>query len=343
MKRKTLDNLYMSALFMELYLITDSGISINNGISMLMEAEKDPLRHELLNEINRELEAGEYFFHALDKTSAFPHYAVKMVETGEKTGRLDNVFNSLSLYYERQEQIRLSMKNATLYPLILILMVLFVMLIIVTKVLPVFNDAFLMLGTSMGSLATTFFRAGLFINKNIIIFSVILVALVGMGIFLITADMPRKKIRSFFKNTKLSMAVATASFASAMSLCLKSGTDIDYALEMAEDLCRETALEEKIIICRKKISEGASFPEAVAAVELLSPLYCQMIKVGFDTGSSDIIMEEVSKRSQETASNAIDGLLVKVEPILVALMSLFIGLILMSVMMPLMTIMTSIG
>lgn len=343
MKEKPLDNLYLSAFFMELYLIMNSGISINNGISILAEAETDTFKKNLLNTIHEHLETGGYFFQALDKTSAFSYYAVKMVETGEKTGRLDHVFNSLSTYYERQEQIRQGIKNAALYPLILVLMVLFVMFIIITKVLPVFNDAFLMLGATMGTLAKMFFETGLFINKNIIAFTLLAAALVVFAIFVSVSQSFKRKLSFLLKNTKTSTAIATANFTSVMSLCLKSGTDIDYALEMAQDICRETALEEKISASREKISEGLSFIEAISQADLLSPLYCQMLKIGFETGSFDMVMEDIAKRSQEGAANAIDDLLVKIEPLLVIIMCLFIGLVLMSVMMPLMAIMTSIG
>ena len=86
---------------------------------------------------------------ALKKTGAFPGYLLNMVRIGEQTGRLDDVMQSLAEYYEKEASLAQTIKNAVTYPLIMIFMMILVIIVLISKVMPVFNQVFKQLGSEM--------------------------------------------------------------------------------------------------------------------------------------------------------------------------------------------------
>ena len=101
--------------------------------------------------------------------------------------------------------------------------------------------------------------------------------------------------------------------------------------------------QEKISRMKQQMAQGASFAEALLETQLFSSVYARMITVGFKTGSADAVMKKIADRYEEEIDETISKLLGVLEPTLVAVLSVIVGMILLSVMLPLMGIMSSIG
>ena len=102
------------------------------------------IHKSVLTEI-KDIEGGKSAHKALADMRIFPKYMVDLVEIGEKTGNLERVFSSLSEYFKRQEWISKSLRNAVVYPAVLLFMMIFVIVILITKVLPIFSDVYIQL------------------------------------------------------------------------------------------------------------------------------------------------------------------------------------------------------
>ncbi len=175
--------------------------------------------------------------------------------------------------------------------------------------------------------------------------------ILGSGIVLIVVctiiyirPLLREKFLRFwtkaFSKTKLNRIIATARFASSMSMTMASGIDTDQSLELAQKLCDPSVLSSRI---RNQLLSGESFAKAIAKNELFPPLYCRMIEIGMKTGELDSVMEEIARQTAESAEVETDRSIGRIEPALIIIMSLLVGLILLSVMFPLMGIMSAIG
>ncbi len=333
---------------MELYLIMRSGISLCEGFNLLAEDESDKDLKALLTSLYQKSESGVEPHVALRETGAFPKYMTDMVEIGVKTGHLESVLKALSDYYDRQIAISRGIKSAVVYPVILFLMLIVVITVLVIEVLPIFSDVFAQLGGTMSPVATIFLSVGAALRRGRWIIIGILIAIIAFFVLIRTIPPLRnrltKRTDTLLSRLKLGRLTGTARFAAAMSMTLSSGLDTDASLEMAQRLCSPvSATGLRISKCRSLILEGSTFSDSVSEAGLLTPLYCRMLSVGVKTGSSDIVMDEIAKRSSEELSNAIERAVGKVEPALVIVMSVLVGLILLSVMLPLMGIMSSIG
>ncbi|MBQ4346979.1 MAG: type II secretion system F family protein [Firmicutes bacterium] len=347
MKKKLFGNDRLSSLCLELGLILQAGISVYEGIMLISEDEEDERAKAVFAEVFENLEMGEEFSEALAKTGAFPKYMTDMVRIGENTGSLEEVFKGLALYYERQENISKSIRNAVVYPAVLFVIMVVVIGVLVVKVLPIFNEVFNQLGAVMSPVATGFLNFGLAVSEGKFIILGIIIAIVIIILVIRNNENARAGFMRWwsgrFSGTKTARKIAAARFASAMAMGISAGLDTDESLEMAQQLDSNSAISKNIEECRAKTAEGESFYEAVNEAGIFEPLYCRMLAVGVKTGAADSVMEEIARRTAEEADESIERIINRVEPVLVIIMSVLVGLVLLSVMLPLMGIMSSIG
>jgi len=334
---------FLSAFCTELAMIIETGIPISDGLLMLIDDEEDEKAKVYLNCLYEQMKDGGSFSAAAEKVGGFPKYALDMFFIGERTGRLDAVMRSLAHYFDRDVKIKESIKSAVIFPLVLFTLLIAVMWVLLTRVLPVFEDVFGQMGISLNSTAGALMQIGGFVER----FSVIILAIIAAIALIIFITYKIEPLRAFkkglfasvFKNSRLMSALLAARFTASMAMTLKSGMDIDQSLDMALAFAPNKQTVEKIEDCKKAVLGGKSFNDAVLDSKILSPLYCRMLALSFKTGSTDEIMELIAAKSEEEVGTSIEVLVGRIEPVMTVIMSLLIGLVLLSVMFPLLAVM----
>ncbi len=344
---KRLSNYEISSFCRQMALLIKAGISPTEGISILILDTHDKSAKELLESINQVLLSGERFHVALEMSGVFPDYMLHMVTIGEESGSLDTVMESLADYYEREENISSSIKSAISYPLIMIFMMLVVVLVLIIKVLPIFEQVFAQLGTNMSGFSQSLLNIGNILNKYSFVMIILLVIIAGLFIFFSLTYKGKelfKKFLSKFRSTKkVIQELDSARFASGMVLTLSSGMDTYEGLSLVNKLVETDEMKEKIEVCRNLLIDGDSFPEALEKANIFTSFYSQMVSVGFKAGSMDTAMKQIAQRFEKETERKIYSLISILEPTLVIMLSIIVGMILLSVILPLMGIMSTIG
>lgn len=342
-----LSNYEIASFCRQMALLIKAGISPAEGIEILIQDSHDASAKRLLEQINHVLMSGEKFHVALEMNGSFPDYMVHMVTIGEESGTLDTVMNSLADYYEREESISTSIKSAVSYPLIMVFMMLVVVIVLIIKVLPIFQQVFTQLGTNMSGFSQSLLDLGNILNKYSIVMVAILVLIALLFIFFSSTDKGKKIFKGFlgkFVSTrKLMQELESARFASGMVLTLSSGMDTFEGLSLVGKLVETDEMKKKVENCRNLLLEGDSFPEALEKSNIFTSFYSQMVSVGFKSGSMDSAMQQIAERYEKETERKIYSFIAVVEPTLVILLSVIVGIILLSVILPLMGIMTTIG
>ncbi len=342
-----LSNEEISSFCKQLSLLIKAGISPSESINILLEDTHDKSAKELLEKISHVLMSGEKFHVALEMSGSFPDYLVHMVAIGEESGSLDTVMNSLADYYEREDAISSSIKSAISYPLIMVLMMLVVVVVLITKVLPIFDQVFAQLGTNMSGFSKSLLNVGNALNKYSFILVILLILIIGLFVFFSATATGKQIVRGclgkFRSTRKLVQDLESARFASGMVLTLSSGMDTYEGLSLVNKLVETDEMKGKIENCRNLLIEGDSFPEALEKSNIFSSFYSQMISVGFMSGSMDSAMHQIAQRFEKDTEKRIYSLISILEPTLVIVLSIIVGMILLSVILPLMGIMTTIG
>lgn len=338
-KKHFLSNQEIAAFCDQLFMVMSAGIPIYEGVSILLDDASDEETKLVLSSINAPLENGSSFHEALVQSGYFPKYVLDMVEIGELSGRLDEVLSSLSRYYEREESIRSGIKHAVTYPLLMIAMMFAVLIVLIVKVLPVFNQIYIELGSEMTGFSAVMMKISVLINRYIL-YVLIFVAVIIVGFIIFSKTNAGRKM---LKKGSLSKLTAAGRFANCMYMALGSGLDTDQGLALTEQLADNPYMEAKIQRCRELTASGMSFSEAVLSAEIFEKIYSSMITIGFKTGSLDKVMQKISKEYENIIDYRISRFISLLEPAIVIILSVFIGLILISFLMPLIGIMSGIG
>jgi len=332
----------------ELAMLLDAGLTISDSIQIIQEDESSKEAKAILQTIYDSLMLGKPFSAAMKEAAVFPSYMVQMVEVGEKTGRLVQTLTALSEYYERQTRLSVTIKNSVLYPAVLLILMIVVVLILIVQVLPIFNDIFSRLGTQMDPLAIRLMQFGGWLGNAAvgiaIFFSAIFVLLFIMWI----VPAIRKGIARAFSNQWGSHGIfgkiASSRYVFALTLAMASGLDTAESIDLAAAVSGGSkAVDNKHKKCAALLDSGSTLSEALSGAGILSKQDSKMLSVGSVSGKADLAMAEIARRSDIDVRDNIDRIVGRIEPTLVILSSIVVGVILLSVMLPLMGIMTSIG
>lgn len=338
-KKKLLSENEIAAFCQQVGMIVKAGLPTYYGILILRDEASDEYTKTFLNEIYVPMEKGVTLGNAIADTGMFPEYMVDMVRLGEETGRLEEVLDSLATYYEREADIKASIRHAVTYPLIMTIMMLVVIVVIITQVVPVFSQIYEQLGSGLSGTALLLMNISNVLN-NYMLYFVLGFAVIALAAFIFSRTAFGKIM---FQGRSLSMTIAASRFANCMYLALASGLDTDRSLEMAEKLIDNPYMLERIKKCKEHIKHGESFIKSLLLSGIFSKVYSSMMTIGYKTGSMDDVMHKISIAYENESDDKLRHFVSILEPTLIIILSFFIGLILISFLLPLLGIISSIG
>ncbi len=343
---KPFSNLELSSFCGQLALIIKSGISPLEGITIMLEDATSADEKEVLTQLLEHIQETGFLHCALAATNLFPPYMLHMIEIGEETGTLDDVMESLKNHYQREYTIHQMLRSSITYPMIMTGMMTVVVVILLVKVMPIFNQVFIQLGTEMTGFSRVFMNMGVTLQRYSIVFIVVLFILVGLvcyGIFTVSGKKFFQRLLSFIPFTKhISEKIAACRFADGMALTLSSGLSPERSLELVASLNEDLMFQQKIDHCQRELENGVDFSKALLTAHVFTGIYARMTSIASKTGALDESMEEIATLYQNDIDSKINNLLAIIEPTLVVILSLIAGSILLSVMLPLIGIISGI-
>lgn len=331
----------------QMAILVNGGISLYDGVDMLVQEMEDKATKGILEQLDGALKKNKTFYQALKETEAFPEYMLKMVKIGETTGKLDTVMDSLALYYKRETTMQQNIKNVIAYPMMMFTMMAIILIVLIWKILPMFQTVMKELDVEAATTSTQMMNAGTTLGK--------VVAIVGIAAFVIISALViwygtktgKRKINHFFEHfiltKKVSASMAVGKFVSAMALMTATGFDSKESLTMAEEVVENKKLQKKVKVCSDLVEQNKTLEEAVKETSLLTGMESRMISVAAKTGVTDQVFEKLAQKYEEEVDQNLGNLCARVETSLVITLSLVVGAVLIAVMLPLVSIISSIG
>lgn len=346
-KIKKLNNREVAAFCGQLSLLLPAGITPFDGICLMVQDTSSEDGKALLAEIENSLRDGLSLHEALDSTKVFPEYVVSMILFGEESGNLDIIMKKLTEYYEQQCAISDSIKNAVSYPLIMVCLMLLILAVLLTKILPIFNQVFIQLGSELTGVSKRLMNMGYAIQSVSGFFIALIIVMIVVGLILYKHPKGRAWGRRFLHTNRFTkgfyLGVAYSRFAGALSMITAGGIDIFKGLALANRLIDNELMDEKVKICNEVLSGGGYLYEAIKEANIFRAQHQRMLQIGYRSGNSEVVFDKISKHYEDDTLSRIQKILGAIEPTLVIVFSLIVGLILLSVIMPLIGIMSSIG
>ena len=343
-KEKNLSSEELAPFCAQIASVLKAGISPGEGIAIMLEDSTSAQEQEILDVIQKTLNTTGVFSLGLKDAGVFQEYMQNMVRLGEQAGRLDEVMDSLAGHYRREADLSAALKSALTYPCIMVVMMVLVVLVLVTRVLPVFQQVYAQLGQTMTGLSKGLLDMGQTINRYSLILLAFLVLAVLIYLYFSRTSSGKKQASLLFSRLpftrKFSRRKATCRFASGMALALKSGLTAEEGMDLAGLLTENSDFIEQLVQCKKLMEEGIPLARALSGSGIFTGMEARLLTVGDRTGSLDEAMEKIADRCQEELDISMGNAVSIIEPTLVAVLSIIVGLILLSVMMPLMGILS---
>ncbi len=328
-------------------MLLQAGIPFQDGLLTIVEETNHAATKQLFQAIADDYELNGDFSAALAKTGVFPTYMVDQLSIAALTGDLQRAMDSLATYYRQEHLIQQSLRHAVRYPLTMASIMLVVLGVLLSQVLPVFAEVFEQMGMQLNGFNSALLAIGTFIGSNIVIIAVVVAVIIAVAVYFVVTDSGKKKTAAFLQKfpatAGLYRRVALARFVGAFAMLINSGIDIDTSLEKVESMTENDSVRKMIADCREKISEGSTTHEALKESGLLSGLYSQIASVGFKSGKVEQAMLEIAKQYNVKVTEGILDRIAIIEPAMVAFFAVIVGVILLSVMMPVFSVLSALG
>ena len=346
-KLRPFNDAQLSHIFEQLSMLLGAGITPAEGLGiMLRDKDNTDLADACLILQNLVMD-GVSLSEAVQESGLFPFYAVQLLKIGEMTGRLDAVCSSLSSFYETEDELRGSIRDAFYYPMIMAVMMFVLVIVLLSHVLPIFEQVFRQLGTSTSGVAAVLMSVSGALSRYYAAFITLFLVLAALFFYFNSTQRGQKHFHRLLQKCPLTQGlsedIALGRFAAGMELTQASGMDTYESLTMCRNIVENDAIAARIDTCIRSLQEGTPFSEALAGAAIFSSFYSSMIHVASMTGHMDTVMGYISRHYRAETDRRIDAALSRIEPTMVALLAILVGGILLSVILPLMGIMSSIG
>ncbi|MDB5255140.1 MAG: Type secretion system domain, type pilus assembly protein PilC [Candidatus Nomurabacteria bacterium] len=317
----------------------EAQVSALKAFSLMSENTENKLLGRKLATVVSDLQAGSSIAGALAKQhDVFSDFYVNMVKAGEESGKLTQVFTFLADYLDRQYALTTKTKNALVYPAFVIGVFFVVMILMFTVIVPKLSAIILESGQDIPIYTKIVFGvSAFFVNYGI--FMLIFLALIVAYVIYLARTTKGKQVVDDIKFGmpvfgNLYRKLYLARIADNMDTMLSSGIPIVRAIEITADVVGNKRYERVMRDAMEAVKAGKAFSLALAEHEEIPKLMSQIIRVGEETGSVGSILKMLAKFYNREVDQSIDTLVGLIEPFMIVFLGLGVGLLLVSVLVP---------
>ncbi|MDR0875331.1 MAG: type II secretion system F family protein [Clostridiales Family XIII bacterium] len=330
----------------QLGAMLSSGINLIRAMMILSQRDQPPHIKKVYDAVIEDLQRGSTLSEAMGlRGRAFPELLVSMIRAGEQTGRLDQSCQKMAVTYDKEHRLNSKIKSATMYPMILVVLIIGVVLIVFTFVLPQFMSMFegmeLPLPTRIVMGISDFLIAhGLVLLACIIVFALAMIALFRQ-------PGPRKALDHFKlkipKVGKLLQTIYTARFARTLASLYVSGIPMIQALTIARDTVGNKYIENQFAQVIDHLGNGRTLSQSISTVDGFEGKLKSTIMIGEESGRLEQMLESVADQFDYDSEMASQRMVAMIEPVLIVVMAGIVGVVIVSVMMPIFQMYGTIG
>lgn len=332
----------------QLSVIINSGVTIIEAIEILAEQVEKKTFREVLHIVGDDVQKGKLLSRSMAAfPEVFPEFLCDMIRVGEASGALDDIMDQMANYYENEDKINRKVKSAMTYPTILAVMTVGVVVLLMVMVLPMFSSVLSEMGGDMPGITLVLMAISNFMVQNILSIIVVVGLLILAFNSYIRTPTGRLRYDAFklvFPLTKnINIKVVTSRFARSMGILLKSGINIINAMNIMGTLIGNTAVEEKFEQCTDEVQQGRGIGESLARIGVFPPLLIHMVQVGERTGELDQMLLRTSGFFDDEVEAAINKMTTMIEPVMIVILACVVGTILLSIFLPMLSIMNAVA
>lgn len=326
----------------------DSGLPLVQCLDIQSKQAPNPTFREQLASIKEQVESGSTFADALKKyPNTFDELFRNMIAAGEVGGILDTILNRLAQYLEKADKLKRQIKGAMMYPTIVMVVAFGVVVLLLLKVVPTFEEMFAEFGQALPAPTQIVMDLSKWLQANFFFGSIgITAGIYGLKYFYSTKrgevliDGLMLKAPVF---GDLLTKVAVARFCRTLGTMISSGVPILEALDICGRTAGNKVIENAVMRVRDAISEGRTIADPLQEAKVFPEMVCQMISVGEATGALDVMLNKVADFYEEEVDQAVENLTSMIEPLIIVFLGVVIGGLVIAMYMPIFSMASGIG
>lgn len=317
----------------------EAQVSALRAFRLLAAEAQSSVLQDHLSEIANDIQSGTTIADALAKhEKVFSPFYVSMVRAGEETGRLDESFAFLADYLDRTYEVTAKARNALIYPAFVIMTFIGVMVLMLTTVIPRLSEILLESGQEIPVYTKVVIALGLFFSQYIWLLGIgLVIGGVLMYRYLQTETGKKRMARARLDMPyigDLYRKLYMSRIADSLSTTLSSGIQLVRGIEISADVVGDPAYKDILTKVAIEIQSGRPASEVFGEHKEFPGIVIAMIKVGEETGDLSNILKTMAKFYRREVSNSVDTLVSLIEPLMIVLMGLGVGLLLSAVLVP---------
>jgi type IV pilus assembly protein PilC len=324
----------------------EAGLSVVAALVILEDQTEDKYLSVVIRELRADVEGGLLLSQAMDRhPKVFTRLFVSMVESGEAAGILDQVLDRMAFQIERETKLKSRVKGAMMYPTMVLIFATLVLTGMLLFLVPFFSNVFKTLGGKLPTLTQYVVDLSNFIKSDW--WLIILVAggvTFGFKRWRKTEhgrrNWDRFKLKLPMKIGDVVLKITMARFSRTFSTLVAAGVDIIKAIEITSQTAGNWVVEDALIEAKTRVHEGVPISQPLVENPVFPPMVSQMIKVGEETGELDKMLAKIADFYEEEVDASIQTLTSIIEPLMMIGVGLMVGVIIISMYLPMFKMLT---
>lgn len=329
-------------------IMITSGTSIVDSLAILKGQAYSSYLKRVLEHVHEDVKAGKLLSEALGKHKrVFPNFFRSMVRVGEISGSIDKVLVEVADYYESDSKARAKTRSALIYPAVLIVMAIGIVVLMVVFIIPTFQEALEGLEVEMPALTMALYDISAAFRENWMQIVLVIAAIVLLWIIFLRT----KQGRYLWDKCKFHMPLVgniiknniSARFCRSFTLLIGSGMDIVDAMDEVCIVFGNVYVAEQFKKAAEDVRQGMTLTFALQSYKLFPTMLVQMVSVGEKTGDLEAVLARSGAFFENQVERAISAATGLIQPIILCIIGLAVGVLFYAVYSPLLQVMNTLG
>ncbi|MFZ0341573.1 MAG: type II secretion system F family protein [Gaiellaceae bacterium] len=327
----------------------EAGLNIVAALVILEEQTDDPYLAEVIAELRADVEGGLLLSQAMSRhPKVFNELYVSMVQAGEASGMLDQVLDRVAEQIEKETKLKRRVKGAMVYPTVVFTFASLVLVAMLMFIVPIFARIFTSLHGQLPLLTRIVVKASDLLRERWYIIFPLIAFLIWGGLRYKNSESGRPKWDAFklripLKIGDVVLKVTMARLLRTLATLVAAGVDIIKALDIAGSTAGNWVVERALAETRIKVQEGVPIAEPLTADPTFPPMVSQMIRIGEETGELEQMLSKIADFYEDEVDAAVQSLTSIIEPLMMIGVGFMVGIIIISMYLPMFKLMQLIG
>jgi type IV pilus assembly protein PilC len=345
---RELSSAELSSLSRQLALVVDSELSLQEGLELLRQQSKPRPVQELLRRARNRVNEGQSLSEAFaEEKELLPEFYIQMIRMGEQSGNLVRVLSRVADSYDKEAKISSKVMSAVTYPLILTVLMLCVIILLLTEVLPMFDEVLSSLGGEMPGITRALMDIGAFVSSYFYVLLLIIAVVIIVVVVMRQSERGRERLDAMKLRMpvrgRITRNICAVRFARNLAMLLRSGIGVAASVRMTRSIVMNAHIASLVGEAAERVESGETLRSALLPLGLFPDLLVRLLSVAESTGHTDDMLDRAADVLEEELDERLAKLTTVLEPALIIVLSIIIGVVLVSVILPVARIMNTVG